>query len=161
MLETPDGIPDGARTGSGEVADTPRRAGGEGNRLGCGRGPPGSGVADRALPPDSSTRPVSSSASDPEAFWERSSRRSPPSKASSRAGPHHREDAYRHTLKVIEALPAGSSPELLLGAVFHDAGKALTRSFDSQQGHYRFLGHEKEGCRLFDEGVSEVRLVRE
>lgn len=66
-------------------------------------------------------------------------------------GPHHREDAYRHTRQVIEALPAGSSAELRMAAVFHDAGKATTRSFDPERGRFRFIGHEKESCRLFDE----------
>lgn len=68
----------------------------------------------------------------------------------SQKGPHHTEDAFVHTLNVIRALPENKSVELLLAAVFHDIGKAPTRTFDDEKHVYHFFGHEKESEALFD-----------
>lgn len=56
---------------------------------------------------------------------------------------HHGEgDAYKHTLMVIDNLPADSSLELKLAALLHDTGKYDTKG-TSEKGEITFRGHDK------------------
>ena len=64
---------------------------------------------------------------------------------------YHKDDAFNHTLAVLDATP----PELTrrLGALFHDCGKALTRT--EKEGKVQFLNHAFVGAEL-----AEVALKR-
>lgn len=74
---------------------------------------------------------------------------------------YHTEDAYSHTLSVMRALPEGSSRELTLAAVFHDVGKADTRTFDQETGLHHFYGHETRGAELFQEAFERLNWQEE
>jgi hypothetical protein len=54
-----------------------------------------------------------------------------------------------HTINVIRALPITASEECVPAAVFHDIGKALTRTFDEGKGVYHLYRHDAESARLF------------
>lgn len=88
-------------------------------------------------------------------------------------GVHHL-DAWRHTLSVLFHLlwlwPEAPLPARL-AALYHDAGKPLTRRFDPKVGRFRFLGHAEVGAEVaraalgalgFPKGVVEAaaELVR-
>ena len=64
---------------------------------------------------------------------------------------YHTEDAYTHILNVIKALPDGVSKECRLAAVFHDIGKAVTRTFNEEENVYHFYAHEKKSVSLFED----------
>ncbi|WP_041436133.1 HD domain-containing protein [Thermus oshimai] len=65
-------------------------------------------------------------------------------------GVHHL-DAWRHTLSVLFHL-LWLWPEAplsaRLAALYHDAGKPLTRRFDPKVGRFRFLGHAEVGAEV-------------
>ncbi len=73
---------------------------------------------------------------------------------------YHREgDAWRHTLLVLENLPASASLRLKLAALFHDIGKALTQDRD-KKGKITFYGHAKKGAELINLIAKRLRLPR-
>jgi poly(A) polymerase len=57
---------------------------------------------------------------------------------------YHSKDAWGHTLDVLDA----SSPDLIkrLGALFHDIGKAATRT--EKNGKIQFIGHAQVGSEI-------------
>lgn len=57
---------------------------------------------------------------------------------------YHSKDAFKHTLDVLDA----SSPDLVrrLGALFHDIGKAATRT--EKNGKIQFIGHAPVGADI-------------
>jgi putative nucleotidyltransferase with HDIG domain len=57
---------------------------------------------------------------------------------------YHTKDAFKHTLDVLDA----SSPDLVrrLGALFHDIGKAATRT--EKNGKIQFIGHAPVGADI-------------
>lgn len=55
---------------------------------------------------------------------------------------YHVDDAFVHTMKTVDA----ADDEVKLAALFHDIGKAVTRSEDVEGVH--FYGHDIQGSRL-------------
>lgn len=55
---------------------------------------------------------------------------------------HHKEDAFKHTLTVLDNTPSELKTRLM--ALFHDIGKVVTKSV-SPDGSIHFYGHEKVG----------------
>jgi tRNA nucleotidyltransferase/poly(A) polymerase len=74
---------------------------------------------------------------------------------------YHREDAYTHTIQVVQNLPENASKELILAAIFHDIGKAATQTYDEKENVFHFYGHEKESIRLFEEICLRMRWTHE
>lgn len=61
-------------------------------------------------------------------------------------GTHHK-NAFRHTLRVVDAAAAGTDdPVLTFAAVLHDIGKPVSRRLEN--GVYTFHEHEKTGADL-------------
>lgn len=72
---------------------------------------------------------------------------------------HHPEgDAWVHTLLVLDRLGPGPSFPLAFAALFHDAGKARTRT--EEGGRVRFLGHEERGAEMTEAAGRRLRLSR-
>ncbi len=61
--------------------------------------------------------------------------------------PHHQEDAYTHTLNVINALPEDAHPELKLAAIFHDTGKPAARTYDEKKVPIIFMVMKKKALK--------------
>lgn len=55
---------------------------------------------------------------------------------------HHKDDVFGHTMNVLSNTPANLTTRLM--ALFHDIGKALTRTVSSD-GHVHFYEHERVG----------------
>lgn len=66
---------------------------------------------------------------------------------------YHKDDAFNHTLAVLDAAP----PELTrrLGALFHDCGKALTRT--ENNGKVQFLNHAPVGADLTRNALQRLK----
>jgi hypothetical protein len=67
---------------------------------------------------------------------------------------YHKEDAYVHTIAVLESLPENASTALRLAAIFHDIGKAVTQTFHRESDSFRFYGHDRASVNLF-EGICD------
>lgn len=67
---------------------------------------------------------------------------------------HHSEDAFQHTMTVLKNTP----PDLLtrLMALFHDIGKSVTKSVDSD-GETHFYQHEHEGGKITKEIMTRLK----
>jgi len=62
---------------------------------------------------------------------------------------HPEGDVWVHTLLILAALPAGSSPTLAWGALLHDVGKPPTyRSAEATGDRIRFDAHDEVGSRM-------------
>lgn len=72
---------------------------------------------------------------------------------------YHKEDAFKHTLSVLK----GTEPELVvrLMALFHDIGKAVTKSIDPKTGGVHFYGHEMAGERIAEEVMFRLKYPKE
>jgi poly(A) polymerase len=71
---------------------------------------------------------------------------------------HHSEgDAFRHTLMLFDHLPVKSSLRLVLAALFHDLGKAGTKS-RNEQGKITFYGHDKVSVGRFSQIAKRLNL---
>ena len=72
---------------------------------------------------------------------------------------YHTEDAFKHTLTVLK----NTEPDLLvrLMALFHDIGKAVTRTVDPKTGGIHFYGHDMAGERIVEEVMSRLKYPRE
>jgi poly(A) polymerase len=75
---------------------------------------------------------------------------------------HPEGDVWRHTLNMLELLPAnGETNEnlcLAWGTLLHDVGKALTRSQDENGVH--FYGHVRQGEEIADDIMQRLRFSR-
>ncbi len=65
--------------------------------------------------------------------------------------PYHQEDCFKHTIMVINQLPADTSLSLKLAAIFHDIGKSKSQSFDQSRDRYHFYSHEKRSLEMLEE----------
>jgi len=64
--------------------------------------------------------------------------------------PFHCEgNVFKHTIRVLEALPSDASDELLWGALLHDIGKPKTSApSKTHPGSFSFYGHENVGAEM-------------
>ena len=69
---------------------------------------------------------------------------------------HPEGDVWIHTLMLLEALPAGCSKTLALGALLHDVGKPPT--FRVAPDRIRFDGHAEIGTKMAEEICRRLRL---
>jgi len=75
---------------------------------------------------------------------------------------HPEGDVWIHTLLMIEQLPAGSSPTLAWGVLFHDVGKPPTFKPASQTGdRIRFDHHVDVGVRMAEAICRRYRFSNE
>jgi poly(A) polymerase len=75
---------------------------------------------------------------------------------------HPEGDVWIHTLKMIEGLPAGSSPTLAWGVLLHDVGKPPTFRPASQTGdRIRFDHHVDVGVRMAEAICRRYRFSNE
>jgi poly(A) polymerase len=59
------------------------------------------------------------------------------------------DNAFEHTIRVLEALPLDASDELLWGALLHDIGKPKTSApSKSHPGSFSFYGHDNVGAEM-------------
>jgi poly(A) polymerase len=72
---------------------------------------------------------------------------------------HPEGDVWRHTLLLLENLPAGSSPTLAWGALLHDIGKPAT--FRRAPDRIRFDGHVEVGVRMAEGIATRLRMSNE
>jgi len=78
-------------------------------------------------------------------------------------GVHHLP-AWEHTLSVVFHLLwlwPEAPLEARLAALYHDAGKPLTRRFDPEVGRFRFLGHAEVGAEMAKAALSWLRFPTE
>ncbi len=78
-------------------------------------------------------------------------------------GVHHL-CAWRHTLSVLFHLLwlwPEAPLEARLAALYHDAGKPLTRRYDPEAGRYRFLGHAEVGAEVARASLLWLRFPKE
>jgi poly(A) polymerase len=68
---------------------------------------------------------------------------------------HPEGDVWTHTLLMLEALPAGASPELALGVLLHDVGKPGTFRIAER---IRFDGHVELGVELTRRIMTRLRF---
>ncbi len=68
---------------------------------------------------------------------------------------HPEGDVWTHTLLMLERLPAGVSPELALGVLFHDIGKPPTFRI---AGRIRFDGHVEAGVAIAERILTRLRF---
>jgi putative nucleotidyltransferase with HDIG domain len=73
---------------------------------------------------------------------------------------HPEGDVWIHTLLLLEKLPAGVSPILAWGALFHDIGKPATFSHHPPD-RIRFNGHVEIGVRIAHEILRRLRFSNE
>jgi putative nucleotidyltransferase with HDIG domain len=71
---------------------------------------------------------------------------------------YHDRDAFRHTLDVLDATPKDRLTRL--SAVFHDIGKAATRTQD-EDGTVHFLGHQHVGADIARAALNRLRYSNE
>ena len=72
---------------------------------------------------------------------------------------HPEGDVWVHTLMLLEALPAGCSKTLALGALLHDVGKPPT--FRVAPDRIRFDNHAEVGTKMAEEICHRFRLSNE
>ncbi|MGC8903693.1 HDIG domain-containing metalloprotein [Thermus sp.] len=78
-------------------------------------------------------------------------------------GVHHLP-AWEHTLSAVFHLLflwPEAPLEARLAALYHDAGKPLTRRFDPEVGRFRFLGHAEVGAEIARASLSWLRFPKE
>ncbi len=76
----------------------------------------------------------------------------------------HHLPAWEHTLSVVFHLLwlwPEAPLEARLAALYHDAGKPLTRRFDPEVGRFRFLGHAEVGAEMAKAALSWLRFPTE
>lgn len=71
---------------------------------------------------------------------------------------HHIDDAYNHTLKVLQGTPPDLKTRLM--ALFHDIGKSITRTVDDN-GDVHFYEHEKRGGALVKDIMKDLKYSNE
>lgn len=71
----------------------------------------------------------------------------------------HKHDAFTHTLEVLKR----TQPDLVtrLMGLFHDIGKAATKSVDPETGGVHFYGHEMDGEKITEEIMTRLKYPRE
>jgi len=69
----------------------------------------------------------------------------------------HKHDAFRHTLNVLDNVPADTT--LRLSALFHDIGKAATRT--NNNGRIQFLGHAEAGAKITQEIMRRLKYTND
>ena len=69
---------------------------------------------------------------------------------------HHREDVFRHSLRVCDGL--SPEPLLRLAALLHDAGKPETKRFDARRGDWSFHRHEHLAAPHIERVATRLRL---
>ena len=75
---------------------------------------------------------------------------------------HPEGDVWIHTRKMVEQLPAGSSPTLAWGVLLHDVGKPATfRSAEETGDRIRFDGHVDVGVRMTQDIARRLRFSNE
>lgn len=72
---------------------------------------------------------------------------------------HHHKDVYRHTMAVVEGVPA-EDPILRMAALLHDIGKPATREFQPG-GKVTFHHHEVVGARMARARLRALRYPKE
>lgn len=72
-------------------------------------------------------------------------------------GKQHSRDAFRHTLDVLDATPAEKTRRL--AALFHDIGKAATRT--ENNGKIQFIGHANVGEQITRELMRRLKYSNE
>lgn len=72
---------------------------------------------------------------------------------------HPEGDVWVHTRLMLSLLPPVVTPALVLGVLFHDIAKPLTRSVDPD-GRIRFSGHEKHGAEMTETILTRLRFPR-
>ena len=68
---------------------------------------------------------------------------------------HPEGDCLKHTLMALEALPEGSSDELLLGTLLHDIGKPATFKIAER---IRFDSHDKVGAHIAEDILKRLKF---
>ncbi len=74
-------------------------------------------------------------------------------------GDYHSHPVWQHLLDVVRAVAERGDLVLTLSALFHDIGKARTRSVE-ESGRVRFLGHEKVGAQMAAEMLLRLRFSK-
>lgn len=70
---------------------------------------------------------------------------------------YHKHDAFKHTLNVLDNVPPDVS--LRLSALFHDIGKAVTRT--DKNGKVQFIGHANAGADITREVMRRLKYSNE
>lgn len=70
-------------------------------------------------------------------------------------GPYHNKNVFYHTMAVLNAAPAAL--DLRLAALFHDAGKAFTKTVD-EDGVSHFYGHEDYSASIAYDVLKRLRF---
>jgi len=74
-------------------------------------------------------------------------------------GAYHSQPLWEHLLDVVRAVASEGDLILTLSALFHDVGKARTRSVD-ESGRVRFLGHERVGAQVARKMLLRLRFSK-
>lgn len=75
------------------------------------------------------------------------------------------DDVYQHTLRVLDATRADpylrypGDLELMFAALFHDVGKAKTKSFDKEKERIVFYGHQIVSKRLCQKWLNKMKVT--
>jgi tRNA nucleotidyltransferase (CCA-adding enzyme) len=72
---------------------------------------------------------------------------------------YHAFDVWEHTVLTVEGCP--NDPVLRLGALFHDIGKPVTKSFHPVTGEGTFYSHEIVGADLTDNILTRLEFSEE
>lgn len=72
---------------------------------------------------------------------------------------HPEGDVFRHTQKVLDNIPYGSSDTLILSALLHDVGKAVTYAFKNST--HTFHGHAEEGVPISESVLRRFKFSNE
>ena len=71
---------------------------------------------------------------------------------------HPEGDVWTHTMMMLEGLPAGVSPTLALGVLFHDVAKPVTYQVAER---IRFDGHVERGVQMTREILTRLRFSKD
>ena len=72
---------------------------------------------------------------------------------------YHKWDVWTHTLRALDNLPPSASLLVRLGILFHDVGKPLARTEDTQTGDVHFYGHEEAGAAITKTVLTRLRYA--
>jgi poly(A) polymerase len=70
----------------------------------------------------------------------------------------HQQNAFDHTIMVLNHLPPDASKELVFSALWHDIGKKETQNWNEEKGRFTFFGHENVSMKNAQKAMRDLKF---
>jgi len=70
----------------------------------------------------------------------------------------HQEDAFAHTIMVLNHLPPTANKELIFSALWHDTGKKETQTWNEEKERFTFFNHENVSAKIAKKAMVDLKF---